>query len=573
MSTVQDAYIVSARKYRPDSWETVVGQAAITSTLRNAISNGQIAQAYLFCGPRGVGKTTCARIFAKEINKSEGVVDNDFSFNIFELDAASNNKVDDIRSITEQVRIPPQTGKYKVYIIDEVHMLSSGAFNAFLKTLEEPPAHAIFILATTEKHKIIPTILSRCQIFDFRRITIEDMTEHLAQIAAKEGVQADREALHIIAQKADGALRDALSIFDQLVAFTGRNLSYDAVLQNLNVLDHEYYFKITDVILNENVKGCLLLFNEILGKGFDGSHFVTGLGEHFRNLLVAKDPETLSLLDVSAATTAKFREQAAAADIVLLIQGLDIISDCDMRYAASKNQRLSVELMLMKLASLKSSLAEKKKSELSLLPIPGFKSKEELPATTEPAPNAAPAPVFNRPGTKTVDRMSQPAIAATNRPKRSEDTLSLVELLDDAKVSVSGESMEDNSGPVTVFTSEQLEKVWNNYANSIREDKGPNIYNVLMGSVPRLEAGFEVKFALVNSVQERVMSGIRQELTEYLRRELHNVELSLSTYINQHEIVDRVGSYKTPEQILREMREKNPSLNSLVTFLRLDIEP
>lgn len=567
---MQEAYIVSARKYRPDTWETVVGQSAITSTLRNAINNGQIAQAYLFCGPRGVGKTTCARIFAREINKSEGVVDNDFSFNIFELDAASNNKVDDIRSITEQVRIPPQTGKYKVYIIDEVHMLSSGAFNAFLKTLEEPPAHAIFILATTEKHKIIPTILSRCQIFDFRRITIEDMTEHLAMIAKKENVQADREALHIIAQKADGALRDALSIFDQLVAFTGRNLSYEAVLENLNVLDHEYYFKITDEILKEDVKNCLLLLNEILGKGFDGSHFVTGLGEHFRNLLVAKDAETLTLLDVSAGTINKFKEQAMAADIPLLIQGLDIISDCDVRYAASKNQRLSVELMLMKLASLKQSMAEKKKSEPFLIPVPGNPlaislTKESVAAPTVPAPSIVKANI------RTVERMAQPSLSSANRPQRSEDTLSLVQLLKETKISI--ESDEDAQfGPQTSFDESALEIAWLSFAEKIKEEKGQGLYMTLKDCIPKILPDWGIELVLFNSSQQKSFESVRQNLIDHLRQQLNNYAINIFTLVNKEEVDERKSNHKLPEEILDQMKAKNPSFNSLITFLRLDIE-
>jgi DNA polymerase-3 subunit gamma/tau len=362
-------FIVSARKYRPDTWETVVGQKHITTTLQSAIANNQIAQAYLFTGPRGVGKTTCARIFAKAVNGAIGEQLDDMQFNVFELDAASNNSVDDIRSIVDSVRIPPQTGQYKVYIIDEVHMLSAAAFNAFLKTLEEPPAHAIFILATTEKHKIIPTILSRCQIFDFNRIKIKDIADHLASIADKEGVQAEPEALHVIATKADGAMRDALSIFDQVVAFCGRNLSYSAVIQNLNVLYYDYYFRLTDLILAEDVAGCLVLFDEVLNKGFDGHHFITGLGGHFRNLLVSKDAQTIPLMEVSESVAEKYKSQAAASDLRLLIQGLQMVNECDTQFRASKHQRLLVELTLMKLASiLYNREGEKKKVPTEAIP-------------------------------------------------------------------------------------------------------------------------------------------------------------------------------------------------------------
>lgn len=345
-------FVVSARKYRPDTWDTVVGQKHITSTLQNAINNNQIAQAYLFTGPRGVGKTTCARIFSKAVNGQIDQDIQDLQFNIFELDAASNNSVEDIRIIVDSVRIPPQAGKYKVYIIDEVHMLSQAAFNAFLKTLEEPPAHAIFILATTEKHKILPTILSRCQIFDFNRIKVKDMTEHLASIAAKEGITAEPDALHVIAQKADGAMRDALSIFDQVVAFCGRNLTYQSVIQNLNVLDYEYYFRLTDFILKEDIPGALMLFNEVLNKGFDGHHFITGLGSHFRNLMVCKDPITLQLLEVSENVAAKYGQQAQETDIRLLIKAMELVNECDTGYRTSKHPRLLVELTLMQTCSI-----------------------------------------------------------------------------------------------------------------------------------------------------------------------------------------------------------------------------
>lgn len=348
-------FLVSARKYRPQTFEQVVGQKSITDTLENAIKNNHLAQALLFTGPRGVGKTTCARILAKRINEegNEGhQQDEDYAFNIFELDAASNNSVDDIRNLTDQVRIPPQTGNFKVYIIDEVHMLSQAAFNAFLKTLEEPPAHAIFILATTEKHKIIPTILSRCQIFDFRRIGILDIKQYLHKIAEQEGVTAEDDALHIVAQKADGALRDALSIFDRVVSFSGNQLSREDVSENLNVLDHEVYFKLTDLLLANKIPEVLLAFNKVLSRGFDGHHFITGLASHFRDLLVAKDRATLSLLEVGDRTKKQYDEQAKKADLRFLLKAIDLANDCDLKYRASKNQRLLVELSLMKIASI-----------------------------------------------------------------------------------------------------------------------------------------------------------------------------------------------------------------------------
>ena len=359
-------YIVSARKYRPSTFESVVRQRALTTTLKNAIATQKLAHAYLFCGPRGVGKTTCARIFAKTINCMTPTADGEAcnqcescvafneqrSYNIHELDAASNNSVDDIRQLVEQVRIPPQIGKYKVYIIDEVHMLSASAFNAFLKTLEEPPRHAIFILATTEKHKILPTILSRCQIYDFNRISVEDTVNHLSYVASKEGITAEPEALNVIAMKADGGMRDALSIFDQVVSFTGGNITYKSVIDNLNVLDYEYYFRLTDCFLENKVSDALLLFNDILNKGFDGSHFITGLSSHFRDLLVGKDPVTLPLLEVGASIRQRYQEQAQKCPLPFLYRAMKLCNECDLNYRISKNKRLLVELTLIQVAQL-----------------------------------------------------------------------------------------------------------------------------------------------------------------------------------------------------------------------------
>ncbi|WP_319228853.1 DNA polymerase III subunit gamma/tau [Draconibacterium orientale] len=359
-------FIVSARKYRPDSFQTVVAQASITNTLKNAIKSNQLAHAYLFCGPRGVGKTTCARIFAKTINCTNLTDDTEAcntcesctsfnssrSFNIHELDAASNNSVDDIRNLTDQVRVPPQMGKYSVYIIDEVHMLSSQAFNAFLKTLEEPPKHAIFILATTEKHKIIPTILSRCQIFDFNRIGVADISEHLEYVAKSESVEVEGEGLNIIAQKADGAMRDALSIFDQIVSFSGKKITYQDVITNLNVLDYDYYFRLVDEFLKNNVTEVLVIFNDILNHGFDGHHFITGLSSHFRDLLVCKDPVTIQLLEVGGDIKERYRAQAAATESDFLLDAMQIANTCDIQYKTSQNKRLLIELALIRIAQL-----------------------------------------------------------------------------------------------------------------------------------------------------------------------------------------------------------------------------
>ncbi len=368
-----DNFVVSARKYRPQTFDTVVGQSSITNTLKNAIKSNHLAQAFLFCGPRGVGKTTCARILAKTINcfnrtieiEACGTCDSCISFqtgqslNIFELDAASNNSVDDIRTLTDQVRMAPQIGEFKVYIIDEVHMLSSNAFNAFLKTLEEPPKHAIFILATTEKHKIIPTILSRCQIFDFNRIQIIDIVKQLERVAVQEGVNAEPDALHLIAQKADGGLRDALSIFDQIVSFTGNKIVHKDVIENLNILDYDYFFKITNAILNASIKDALLLFNEIIENGFDGHNFITGLMGHMRNLLMCKDPSTIKLLEVGETIQNKYKGQSLEISPILALHCLDLLSRCDVNYKASKNPRLLVEIALMQACSINEEAKKK----------------------------------------------------------------------------------------------------------------------------------------------------------------------------------------------------------------------
>lgn len=408
-------YIVSARKYRPSTFESVVGQRALTTTLKNAIATGKLAHAYLFCGPRGVGKTTCARIFAKTINcqhpTPEGEACNECescrafnehrSYNIHELDAASNNSVDDIRQLVEQVRIPPQIGKYKVYIIDEVHMLSASAFNAFLKTLEEPPQHAIFILATTEKHKILPTILSRCQIYDFQRIGVEDIVAHLAYVASKEGITAEPEALNVIALKADGGMRDALSIFDQVVSFTGGHITYQQVIENLNVLDYEYYFRLTDFLLENKVSDALLLFNDVLNKGFDGNHFITGLAAHFRDLLVSTDAATLPLLEVGAGIRQRYGEQARKCPVPFLYRALKLCNDCDLNYRNSHNKRLLVELTLIQLAQLTSDGEEASGGH-----SPRSVLKPIAPSATAPQAQAA------APMQKAVSQQPQPAAQA-----------------------------------------------------------------------------------------------------------------------------------------------------------------
>ena len=427
-------YIVSARKYRPSTFESAVGQRALTTTLKNAIATQKLAHAYLFCGPRGVGKTTCARIFAKTINCMTPTADGEAcnqcescvafneqrSYNIHELDAASNNSVDDIRQLVEQVRIPPQIGKYKVYIIDEVHMLSASAFNAFLKTLEEPPRHAIFILATTEKHKILPTILSRCQIYDFNRISVEDTVNHLSYVASKEGISAEPEALNVIAMKADGGMRDALSIFDQVVSFTGGNITYKSVIDNLNVLDYEYYFRLTDCFLANKVSDALLLFNDVLNKGFDGSHFITGLSSHFRDLLVGKDPVTLPLLEVGASIRQRYQEQAQKCPLPFLYKAMKLCNECDLNYRISKNKRLLVELTLIQVAQL---TTEGDDVSGGRSPKQTIKPVFSQPAAAQPSQVASDssvqqAPVHSSPASVTanVTPNRQPQMATTARP-------------------------------------------------------------------------------------------------------------------------------------------------------------
>ncbi len=454
-------FIVSARKYRPQNFADVIGQQAITNTLEKAIKNNHLAQALLFTGPRGVGKTSCARILAKNINQQDAELsaDEDFAFNIFELDAASNNSVDDIRSLTDQVRIPPQTGKYKVYIIDEVHMLSQAAFNAFLKTLEEPPAHAIFILATTEKHKIIPTILSRCQIFDFKRIGVLDAKNYLKVICEKENITADDDALHIIAQKADGAMRDALSIFDRVVSFSGNTLTREAVTENLNVLDYETYFNMTDLMLTNKIPQVLNAFNVVLAKGFEGHHFINGLASHFRDLLVAKDKATLELLEVGDTAKKKYLEQATKASIPFLMQAINKANDCDLNYRASKNQRLLVELTIMQIASITFD-GEKKKPANYIIPATFFQALS--PAVKEIAKLSQKKTVVAQP--QKVEppkpKLKTPVLKSAQRRASS---LSLKSIHEKKVVKKVAEEENFDNHPKDFFTEEQLQNLWKEY--------------------------------------------------------------------------------------------------------------
>ena len=494
-------FIVSARKYRPQNFEDVVGQQAITNTLENAIQNNHLAQALLFTGPRGVGKTSCARILAKRINQDESTTENeDFAFNIFELDAASNNSVDDIRNLTDQVRIPPQTGKYKVYIIDEVHMLSQAAFNAFLKTLEEPPAHAIFILATTEKHKIIPTILSRCQIFDFKRITVLDAKNYLKVIADKENITADDDALHIIAQKADGAMRDALSIFDRVISFSGNNLTREAVTQNLNVLDYDSYFTMTDLLLENKIPEVLNEFNTILSKGFEGHHFINGLASHFRDLLVVKDTATIDLLEVGDNAKKKYLEQAVKADITFLIKAIDKANQCDLNYRTSKNQRLLVELTLMQIASITFD-GEKKKSANYIIPATFFTSLS--PAK----PKVSKPPVISKLETLNVatETVKEKAPKLTNVRRRS--TSLTLKSIHEKRVEKKTEIEENfDNHPKTAFSQEDLTNTWKSYQQDAEKRKKRNIASILASGEPVLKDDFVVEFSVPNNQMKEQLS-------------------------------------------------------------------
>ena len=555
-------FIVSARKYRPQNFEDVVGQQAITSTLENSIKNNHLAQALLFTGPRGVGKTSCARILAKRINeKNTTTKDEDFAFNIFELDAASNNSVDDIRNLTEQVRIPPQTGKYKVYIIDEVHMLSQAAFNAFLKTLEEPPAHAIFILATTEKHKIIPTILSRCQIFDFKRIGVLDAKNYLKIICKKENITADDDALHIIAQKADGAMRDALSIFDRVISFSGNNLTREAVTKNLNVLDYEVFFDMTDLLLANKIPEVLIAFNTILSKGFEGHHFINGLASHFRDLLVAKDKITIDLLEVGDTIKKQYLEQSVKTSIKFLIQSIDKANECDLKYRASKNQRLLVELTLMQIASITFD-GEKKKSANYIIPATFFTSF----SLEEKREERIESKVKKKENIEEVREPKAPEIVKNVKRRTSSLSLKSVHLKKEEN-KLSGVEENFDNHPKDAFTQIDLVKAWKEYYSKLIERGEKNIASIIIADMPKLMDNYVIQLTLPNKLMADQLESSKQKLNKYLCESLNNYAVKIDVLIR--ETVVKKFIY-TPEEKYERLLEKNTDLADLKDTFKLD---
>ena len=559
-------FIVSARKYRPSTFDTVVGQQSITTTLKNAIRNNTLAQAFLFCGPRGVGKTTCARIMAKTINclhptenmeacnecESCRAFNNNASFNIYELDAASNNSVEDIRNLVEQVRIPPQIGQYKVYIIDEVHMLSTAAFNAFLKTLEEPPAYAKFILATTEKHKIIPTILSRCQIFDFKRITVEDIEKHLAHVAQMEGIHAEPEALNIIAQKADGALRDALSIFDQMVSFSGKDITYKAVIDNLNVLDYDYYFRIVDDVMQGNTSDILLIINDIINKGFEPQHFITGMGNHLRSLLVSKDAATTQLLEISEQLRQRYIQQSAHCPLPFLIKALDINNQCDLDYRNANNKRLHLEISLMKMCAL---------TQTPVVPNP----KPTVIASAARNDGAA-QPTQSQPTQPQPQPQPQPKPAPPQEParQRSRGVASTISITDSLVKAAKEEVVEEPEWD-SPFTQEQLEASWNEFVTKYKKIS-PNFAAGLGKYKPELKGEKEIHFHVDNKLFESDSEGMTA-LRSHLKNTLHNNQYELIP-----EVMDKPAAIEayTDKEKFEKLAEAHPELRKLQIELKLE---
>ena len=578
-------YIVSARKYRPVTFDSVVGQKALVATLKNAINSGKLANTYLFCGPRGVGKTTCARIFAKTINCTNRGADGEAcgecescksfneelrSYNVFELDAASNNSVDDIRNLTEQVRIPPMNGKYKVYIIDEVHMLSQAAFNAFLKTLEEPPKYAIFRLATTEKHKIIPTILSRCQIYDFSRISNKDIVEHLQSVAQKEGVTAERAALEIIAEKSDGGMRDALSIFDQVVSFTGGQVTYQKTIENLNVIDYEHYFNLTDMFLEKRIPESLLLLSNILAKGFDGSHLISGLMLHLRNLLVSRDACTLPLLEVSDEMRERYKTQAAKCQPKFLYRALKICNECDLNYRISKNKRLLVELTLIRIAQADEDDDSSGRKPKRLHPI--FKTiaatAKAAPAAAAPQATAKPvtAQTIEQPAPQPVRKNVIPTLKGSsiftsiygNKPAGRPDQphgRQTVQVID------------QEQHPAKPLTQERLQDSWNNFAATLPRQDTP-LKNRMINCHPAVISDNAFKVVAGNPMMADEIRLAQDRIINYIRGEFNNPSISMEIEIDQSRNVEHL---LTRDEQYAKMKKENPALVELEAVFGLEL--
>lgn len=574
-----EKFVVSALKYRPKTFKDVVGQSAITTTLENAIKENHLAQALLFTGPRGVGKTSCARILAKMINSNGNANENeDFAFNIFELDAASNNSVDDIRNLTDQVRIPPQVGTYKVYIIDEVHMLSSNAFNAFLKTLEEPPKHCIFILATTEKHKIIPTILSRCQIFDFKRITVNDAKNYLKIIAKEQGIEAEDDALHIIAQKADGAMRDALSIFDRVVSFSGKNLTRKAVSENLNVLDYDAFFQVTDHILNNEIPELLLQFNAILSRGFEGQHFIAGLASHFRDLFVAKSAQTIELLEVGDDTKENYKKQSEKTTTTFLKQAIFLANDCDLKYKTSRNQRLLVELCLMKLASINFD-GEKKKTSGFIIPAAYFKNKNSPEIVVQKQPQQPQTEVYRSDESEKSNVVEEPKPEHPQKPiaapvltgvKRQSSGLSLksIQKKKEHQIKQMDVQIKEEDLPSDAFSEDQMLEFWNAYVDKLEKNGKYNLAAILKIDTPKLTDNFLIQLEFPNSTNKIEVERQQFELLQFLRKSLNNFEIALDISVN--ESMEKKYAY-TAEDKYKKLKEKNPALETLKQTFNLDL--
>ena len=552
-------FTVSALKYRPNSFESVVGQSAITKTLENAIQNNQLPQAMLFCGPRGVGKTTCARILAKQINGADE--SSDFSYNIFELDAASNNGVDDIRNLIDQVRIPPQTGNYKVYIIDEVHMLSGQAFNAFLKTLEEPPKYAIFILATTEKHKVIPTILSRCQIYDFKKISSSDIKTHLEFIANKENISFDDESLFLIANKCDGALRDALSIFDRLVNFTDGNITKELAYKNLNILDHDVYFKATSLILSNDITNCLLLFNEILNQGFNGQHFIDGLCLHFRDLLISKSLKTHILLNQNENLKDRYVDQSKNLDIDFILKSINLTEECSFKYKNSKNQRLLTEICLMKLCSINNIELKKKVKILSRSELAANKTlykayiqspKENLKTFVPNKDSKEKLKIKKE--TSSVSGLSLSSLKA----KKNIESIALVK---------KNES-ESSSSNKAKFDVNSLLNSWKKFQELAIKKGRKNLASILSISQPQIFEENKLTYTLTNNTNKLELEKSKLELVEFLKKDLKNDSISLE--INVNKLKEKKFVF-TPGEKYEKLKKINPNIEILRKEFKLNL--